>query len=84
MFKFFSRLMRIRIAPGKSAAGLAVMAFFGATLLASPTVAQSTEGEPIIWDARRLSTLERNVRRIERALFQRHSSGQPLPGCLLQ
>jgi TolA-binding protein len=77
MFKFFSRLKIARSAPGKSAAGLAVLAFVGAIMLASPTVAQSTEGEPIIWDARRLSTLERNVRRIERALFQRNSSGQP-------
>jgi TolA-binding protein len=77
MFKFFSLAKRVRLTPKAAAVRLAVLVFVGATMLAGPTAAQSSDGEPIIWDARRLSTLERNVRRIERALFQRNSSGQP-------
>lgn len=41
-------------------------------------VAQTQEPPPIAWDARRLSTLDRNVRRLERALTQRNAAGDPV------
>ena len=58
----------------------AVAIIAGLTLLAGGAgvvVAQSAQ-EPIIWDKRRLDQLDRNVRRLERALYQRNAAGQPL------
>ena len=34
--------------------------------------------QPIEWDKRRLDQLDRNVRRLERALTQRNAAGQPV------
>lgn len=77
MFKFVSRLSRFRFSRPGPRAKVGILSAIGVALIAGTTVAQSVEMEPIVWDKRRLETLERNVRRIERALFQRNSSGQP-------
>lgn len=52
----------------------------GASLIVGATavVAQTTPMEPIQWDKRRLEQLDRNVRRLERALTQRNAAGQPV------
>lgn len=55
----------------------ALMTGLGVALIAGAVVAQSVPTEPIIWDKRRLDTLDRNVRKLERAIFQRNSQGQP-------
>lgn len=41
-------------------------------------VAQQQPLEAVQWDKRRLDTLDRNVRRLERALTQRNAAGQPV------
>lgn len=41
-------------------------------------VAQTVPLQPIQWDARRLDQLDRNVRRLERAVTQRNAAGQPV------
>lgn len=41
-------------------------------------VAQTQEPPAIAWDARRLERLDRNVRRLERALTQRNAAGEPV------
>lgn len=51
----------------------------GLTLIAGVTVAQTAQQPaPIQWDKRRLDQLDRNVRRLERALTQRNAAGQPV------
>lgn len=50
----------------------------GVALIGGTVVAQTQTMEPIIWDKRRLDQLDRNVRRIERALTQRNAAGQPV------
>lgn len=55
-----------------AALGLALVA--GGTVV----VAQTAPLEPIQWDRRRLDQLDRNVRRLERALTQRNAAGQPV------
>jgi TolA-binding protein len=51
----------------------------GVTLIAGVTVAQTAQQvAPIQWDKRRLDQLDRNVRRLERALTQRNAAGQPV------
>ena len=58
----------------------ALVTALGIVLIAGTTtvVAQTTPLEPIQWDKRRLDQLDRNVRRIERALTQRNAAGQPV------
>jgi TolA-binding protein len=58
----------------------ALVTVLGVVLIAGTTtvVAQTTPMEPIQWDKRRLEQLDRNVRRIERALTQRNAAGQPV------
>lgn len=58
----------------------AIITALGVVLIAGTTtvVAQTTPMEPIQWDKRRLEQLDRNVRRIERALTQRNAAGQPV------
>jgi len=58
----------------------ALVTALGIVLIAGTTtvVAQTTPMEPIQWDKRRLDQLDRNVRRIERALTQRNAAGQPV------
>jgi len=58
----------------------ALVAVLGVTLIAGTTtvVAQTTPLEPIQWDRRSLERLDRNVRRLERALTQRNAAGQPV------
>ncbi len=41
-------------------------------------IAQQQPLEPVQWDKRRLDQLDRNVRRLERALTQRNAAGQPV------
>ncbi len=41
-------------------------------------IAQQQPMEAVQWDKRRLDTLDRNVRRLERALTQRNAAGQPV------
>lgn len=58
----------------------ALITALGVVLIAGTTtvVAQTAPMEPIQWDKRRLEQLDRNVRRIERALTQRNAAGQPV------
>ena len=58
----------------------AMAALVGVALIGGGTVvvAQTAPQEPIQWDRRRLEQLDRNVRRIERALTQRNAAGQPV------
>ncbi|MDO1559579.1 tetratricopeptide repeat protein [Brevundimonas sp. 2R-24] len=58
---------------GTLAATVTGVLFIGATV-----VAQTEQLQPIEWDKRRLDRLDRNVRRLERALFQRNAAGEPL------
>lgn len=53
---------------------LGVLAITGTTVV----VAQTAPMEAIQWDKRRLDQLDRNVRRLERALTQRNAAGQPV------
>lgn len=50
----------------------------GVCLIGGVTVAQTVPLQPIQWDKRRLDQLDRNVRRLERALTQRNAQGQPV------
>ncbi len=56
----------------------AVLTAIGLTLIGGAVVAQVQPMEPIQWDKRRLDQLDRNVRRLERALTQRNAAGQPV------
>lgn len=58
----------------------ALISILGVVLIAGTTtvVAQTAPMEPIQWDKRRLEQLDRNVRRLERALTQRNAAGQPV------
>lgn len=56
----------------------AISTAIGLTLIAGVTVAQTTPMEPVQWDKRRLEQLDRNVRRLERAVTQRNAAGQPV------
>lgn len=53
----------------------------GLVLIAGGAVAQQAAPnimQPIEWDKRRLDQLDRNVRRLERALTQRNAAGEPV------
>ena len=58
----------------------ALISVLGVILIAGTTtvVAQTTPLEPVQWDKRRLDQLDRNVRRLERAVTQRNAAGQPV------
>ena len=58
----------------------ALVTALGVILIAGTTtvVAQTAPMEPIQWDKRRLEQLDRNVRRLERAVTQRNAAGQPI------
>jgi TolA-binding protein len=58
----------------------ALISVLGIVLIAGTTtvVAQTTPLEPVQWDKRRLEQLDRNVRRLERALTQRNAAGDPV------
>jgi len=56
----------------------AAMTAIGLTLIGGAVVAQVAPIEPVQWDKRRLDQLDRNVRRLERALTQRNAAGQPV------
>lgn len=58
----------------------ALISVLGVILIAGTTtvVAQTAPLEPIQWDKRRLDQLDRNVRRLERAVTQRNAAGQPV------
>lgn len=58
----------------------ALVTTLGVILIAGTTtvVAQNTPMEPVQWDKRRLEQLDRNVRRLERAVTQRNAAGQPV------
>lgn len=56
----------------------AAMTAIGLTLIGGAVVAQTVPMEPVQWDKRRLDQLDRNVRRLERALTQRNAAGQPV------
>ena len=58
----------------------AAVTALGVVLIAGTTtvVAQTTPMEPVQWDKRRLDQLDRNVRRLERAVTQRNAAGQPV------
>lgn len=50
----------------------------GFVLIGGAVIAQTAPMEPVQWDKRRLDQLDRNVRRLERALTQRNAAGQPV------
>lgn len=51
----------------------------GALVVGGSVVVAQTQTPPAIaWDSRRLATLDRNVRRLERALTQRNAAGDPV------
>ena len=54
------------------------LAVVGCVLVGGGVVAQTQPLQPVQWDNRRLDTLDRNVRRLERALTQRNAQGQPV------
>ncbi len=58
----------------------ALISVLGIVLIAGTTtvVAQTVPLEPVQWDKRRLEQLDRNVRRLERAVTQRNAAGQPV------
>ena len=56
----------------------AAMTAIGLTLIGGAVVAQTVPMEAVQWDKRRLDQLDRNVRRLERALTQRNAAGQPV------
>lgn len=58
----------------------ALVTVLGVVLIAGTTtvVAQTTPLEPVQWDKRRLEQLDRNVRRLERAVTQRNAAGDPV------
>lgn len=66
----------------KHATFAVIIAASGLSLSSGDTVAQTNpQGQPlqlIQWDSRRLDQLDRNVRRLERALTQRNAQGQPV------
>lgn len=64
----------LKLTFSKSAALTAI----GLTLIGGAVVAQVAPMEPVQWDKRRLDQLDRNVRRLERALTQRNAAGQPV------
>lgn len=55
-----------------------LLAGVGLSLAAGVVVSQTQPLPAVEWDVRRLDTLDRNVRRLERALTQRNSVGQPV------
>lgn len=59
-----------------------VLVALGLSLVGGVAVSQTnSQGQPlqlIQWDSRRLEQLDRNVRRLERALTQRNAQGQPV------
>ena len=55
-----------------------VLATVGCLLVGGAVVAQTQPLPAIQWDVRRLDNLDRNVRRLERALTQRNNQGQPV------
>lgn len=66
---------RLRLRPGRAA----VLTAAGLALIAGATIAQTLPPPPAIeWDKRRLEQLDRNVRRLERALTQRNAAGDPV------
>ena len=57
----------------------AAVAAIGLSLIGGSAIAQQVAPmEPIQWDKRALDRLDRNVRRMERALTQRNAAGQPV------
>jgi TolA-binding protein len=56
----------------------AAVTAIGLTLIGGAVVAQVAPMEAVQWDKRRLDQLDRNVRRLERALTQRNAAGQPV------
>ncbi len=65
--------------PSKVVAASAVgIAMIGGIVYGGVVVAQNAQDPaPIVWDRRSLEQLDRNVRKLERAIFQRNASGQP-------
>lgn len=55
-----------------------LLAGVGLCLLGGVAVSQTPNLPAVEWDVRRLDTLDRNVRRLERALTQRNAVGQPV------
>jgi len=60
------------------ALALSLGAGTGALVVGGVVVAQTQTPPAIAWDARRLERLDRNVRRLDRALTQRNAAGDPV------
>lgn len=70
-----------RTLTGSLAASVAGIALFGAgagAVAVAQTAQPAQAPAPIEWDRRRLEQLDRNVRRLERALTQRNAAGAPV------
>ncbi len=50
----------------------------GVALIGGAVIAQTVPAPPIAWDARKLERLDRNVRKLERAVYQRNAAGDPI------
>lgn len=61
-----------------SALRVLLLAALACTVMGEVAVAQTAPLPPVQWDNRRLDQLDRNVRRLERAVTQRNSQGQPV------
>jgi len=72
-FKSLSRPRSRNLLVGLLLAGAA-----SAALVGGVAVSQTQPLPAVQWDVRRLDTLDRNVRRLERALTQRNAVGQPV------
>lgn len=81
--KLVSRYRRAYTATALGLAAVAAPLGFG--LMATGAIAQNSQQNaqqiplpPVQWDNRRLDQLDRNVRRLERAVTQRNAQGQPV------
>ncbi|QYC10373.1 tetratricopeptide repeat protein [Brevundimonas nasdae] len=74
--------LKLSFTRNRAIAAAAATAVLGVVLIAGGAVAQQAAPPNIMertdWDNRRLDQLDRNVRRLERALTQRNAAGQPV------
>lgn len=74
--------LKLSFTRNRAIAAAAATAVLGVVLIAGGAVAQQPAPPNIMerteWDNRRLDQLDRNVRRLERALTQRNAAGQPV------
>lgn len=67
-----------RFAPLRTLIAGLMVSVLGAGFIGTVVIAQAQPQQAIEWDKRRLDQLDRNVRRLERALTQRNAAGAPV------